>query len=162
MWKGLSAFWVVGGVVFLLDQWSKKLIQNVSSQLPVEVIEGFFRIVYARNTGIAFSFFSGNGTDGIKRLILVLLSVLAICILHWAVLKLRNGSKMTILSLALIFGGALGNLADRLYYGYVIDFLDFYIGRYHWPAFNLADSAITVGASILIIKMLIEPDKSPF
>ncbi len=162
MWKRLSVFWAVGGVVFLLDQWSKKAVLSVSSQLPIEIIDGFFRIVYARNTGIAFSFFSGGDIGSFKRLILTFVSIVAICILHWAVLKLKTQSKTAVLSLSLIFGGALGNLTDRLYYGYVIDFLDFYVGKYHWPAFNIADSAITVGATILILKMIIEPDKSPF
>ncbi len=151
--KKLMVFWGVGLFIIIVDRITKWLIESSLHYHYIDVIKGFFRIVKARNTGIAFSLFSGEPNQ-IKQVILVGISLIAIYVLHLVVIRLKNPAPLFIVAFGLILGGAIGNLIDRVMYGYVIDFLDFYVGSYHWPAFNIADSAITTGAAILLIGIL--------
>ena len=144
----------VGGMIILLDQVSKLLILHF---LPLfsamEIIPGFFNLVHVRNTGAAFSILAGVNSVW-RQSLFVGLTIVVVGILLFAYGKLRPEDRWTRTAYALIIGGALGNLVDRLRLGEVVDFLDCYVGAYHWPAFNLADSAISVGALMLVISVL--------
>ena len=144
---------LIGGIVLFLDQLSKFYIQKslVKYQL-IPVLGDFFRITYLRNPGVAFGLFPD------QRLFFIFITFIII-ILIFAYLRWVERSNLWLkISLSLILGGALGNLIDRLLRegGEVIDFLDFGFGPHRWPAFNLADSAISVGVVILLIKILIK------
>lgn len=149
-----AIFFVISLAVFMFDQVTKYLIRSHLSLFQVIPVLPFFSIVYIDNTGSAFGMFKGLGNAffiGIAGAAIVVVAALMI--------KDRNNR----LGLSLILGGAAGNLTDRVVHGYVIDFLDFYAGKHHWPAFNVADSALTVGITLLLIKTVFhrtEADKS--
>jgi signal peptidase II len=150
----------LGVVLFGLDRWSKAA---VAAALPLHsshpVIPGFFDLVHTRNTGIAFSMLN-DASPLIKEWLLPIFSavaVVAIFVLFWR--QSQDASRLR-WALALILAGAAGNLYDRLVYGYVVDFLDVYVGAWHWPAFNVADSCITVGAGLLLLDSLLKPADS--
>lgn len=139
-------------VVVLLDQASKQWASaTLQFQEPVAVIP-FFNLTLMHNYGAAFSFLAGAG--GWQRWFFATVAALVSVIITLWIRKLGAQQRWEAAALALILGGALGNLWDRLTLGYVIDFLDVYYDVHHWPAFNIADSAITVGAVLLIIDML--------
>lgn len=139
--------------VFLFDRLSKAIVESrVAVWETVTVIPGFFNIVHTRNPGGAFSLLATAG-PGWRAVVLLGISLVATALA--AVLLWRSsgaGGRLRI-GLALILGGALGNICDRLLYGEVTDFLDFYVGRFHWPAFNVADSAITIGAILVLLDL---------
>ena len=139
----------VSAVVLLLDQCSKLLAEaNLALYQSVDVIPSLaIRLAY--NSGAAFSFLSD--ASGWQRWFFMLLSVVVVGILIVWLRRLPSGQAMTALALALILGGAAGNLVDRVLYGYVIDFIDVYYGSWHWPTFNIADSAISAGAFLLLL-----------
>jgi len=144
---------IVGGVL-ILDQLTKLLIIHSFPLFAVrEIIPGFFNLVHVRNTGAAFSLLAGANTFW-RQALFVGLTVVVLVILLSAYGKLRSNDYWTKAAYALISGGAVGNLVDRLRFGEVVDFLDFYIGSHHWPAFNVADSAISVGACMLLVSLL--------
>jgi len=126
----------------------------VAESMPLHdskpIIGGFFDLVHTRNTGIAFSLFADAGPF-VKDLLIPLFSLAAVALVVCLLWKAGPLGRRTQLSLVLILSGAAGNLYDRFMYGYVVDFLDFYIGSYHWPAFNVADSCITIGAGLLLL-----------
>lgn len=156
-WKRLMFLWTIGAVVFLTDQLTKQLIiSRIPLHMKIEIIPGFFNIVHVRNTGVAFSLFAN--LPG-APLILSVAGFIAIAILTIIVVRLKQLSLPDSLSFGLILGGAIGNLIDRIRFGSVVDFLDFYIGNYHWPAFNVADSAITCGAILIAVKLLFDHKK---
>lgn len=131
--------------IVLLDQISKIAIQNTIGIFEsVPVIRGFFNIVHVRNRGIAFGFMNRVGSE-YSTYLLIAATVVAIGILTYWFTRLDRNQKGLGLGFSFILGGAIGNLIDRMRLHEVIDFLDFHIGRYHWPAFNVADSAITIG-----------------
>lgn len=133
-----------------LDQMSKWVLLHTLQPLEaVPVVEGFFNIVHVRNRGMAFGLFNRGEHLQWRTLLLVGASLAAIVVVTWWLTRLKSSEKAMTVGLSLVLGGALGNLIDRLAYGEVIDFLDFYIGTYHWPAFNLADAAITVGTAVI-------------
>jgi signal peptidase II len=142
------------GAVFFLDQLSKLAILAFFDQHDsLRVVPGFFNIVLVRNRGMAFGIMNRHqGHFGSYFLILATIAAIVILI-YWARRQPAERGKI-LFGLGLILGGAIGNLVDRARLGSVIDFLDFYLGRYHWPAFNLADSAITVGAIWVAIQLL--------
>jgi signal peptidase II len=145
--------------VVLLDRVTKWLVaKNISLHDGRQVIPGFFRITHVENRGAAFGLFADSPSQW-KIAMLVLFSIVALIVV--SALLWRNSHAMTTtgIGLALILGGALGNLWDRLLNGRVVDFLLFYVGQYQWPAFNVADSAIVVGAGLLVIEILFA--KSP-
>lgn len=143
----LRWLWLSVAVV-ALDQLSKLAADHLLTLYAPRPVIPFFNLTLVYNQGAAFSFLSEAG--GWQRWLFTLLAVaVSIFLIIW-ISKLRESERWTAASLALILGGAVGNLIDRVWHGYVIDFFDVYYGRYHWPAFNIADSAITVGAAILI------------
>jgi signal peptidase II len=143
----LKRWLLVSVVVIVLDQLSKAAISSHFAYGESVAVTPFFNLVLWHNTGAAFSFLQDAG--GMQRW---LFSLIAIVASVWITLLLRKHQSQMLFSfsLAFILGGALGNLIDRIAYGYVVDFLDFYWGSYHFAAFNLADSAITCGAGLLI------------
>ncbi len=141
-------------LVVLFDQAAKWLVATrVTLHDSVIVIPGLFRITHVENRGAAFGLFSESPTQW-KIAILILFSVVALVVVSLLLWKNSHALTVTGVGLALILGGALGNLWDRLISGHVVDFLDFYVGNYHWPAFNVADSAIVVGALLLVAEIL--------
>jgi signal peptidase II len=147
-------------VVLVLDQLTKAwALQALMPGRTVPVIDGFFSLTLVTNPGLAFGMLST--TPAGWRWVVALLSIGALTVL--AVVGLRmlpGGGRLTPLALGLIFGGAVGNLIDRGRFGAVVDFLDFYWRSYHWPAFNAADSAITVGVALLALRLLTAPSSS--
>ncbi len=146
-WLWLSA------LVIVLDQLSKAWISNHFAYGEKLAILSVFNLVLTHNTGAAFSML--NDAGGWQRWMFSAIAIVASAWIVWLLRKHRQ-QKLFCLALALILGGALGNLIDRIAYGYVVDFLDFYWNTYHFPAFNLADSAITCGAAILLLDSFME------
>lgn len=145
---------LVSGIVIFLDQVTKFFIKmNFALYESTRVVENFFNITYILNPGGAFGFFAGSSPEIRKFIFLFMSSVVALFVV-WFYTRCAKDHVFLSYGLALIFGGAVGNLIDRFCYGQVIDFLDFYIGSVHWPAFNVADSAIVVGMGILIYHIL--------
>jgi len=140
MKKSPLPFFVVAIAVLALDQATKYYIRTHLGPFDVLRILPFFDIVYAENTGSAFGMFKSVGSY-----FFIAISTTAIIALSVLLIKDLTGRT----AYALLLGGAAGNLMDRLLYGHVVDFLDVYVGRHHWPAFNVADSALTVGIAIL-------------
>lgn len=120
------------------------------------IVDGFFSLVHTRNTGIAFSMFAGAGPL-VRNVLIPLFSAAAVCFLAVYFWRAGAASVRTNWALTLILSGAVANLYERLVFGYVVDFLDFYVGEYHWPAFNVADSSITIGAGLLLLDALLQP-----
>lgn len=148
---------LIGSAVVFLDQLTKLLVVKfLPLHSSVAVIPGFFNLVHVRNTGAAFSFLAGGYTTW-RQVFFVTVSIVGMAVILYVYQGLKRDDRWARGSLALIFGGALGNLIDRLRLGEVIDFLDVYVGSYHWPAFNVADSAISIGAVLLLLFLLRAP-----
>ena len=139
---------VLAAVIFGLDQWTKELILAAYQLGEYTTITGFFNIVRAHNPGAAFSFLANAG--GWQRWFFTGIGVVVTLVITW---QLYNYSQKTLFCLALtcIMGGAIGNVVDRMRHGYVVDMLDFHWAGSHFPAFNLADTAISIGAVLLIL-----------
>ncbi|WP_321415358.1 signal peptidase II [uncultured Desulfobacter sp.] len=136
--------------VVLLDQFTKWLVvKHLPLYTHIAVIDHFFNITHVLNPGGAFGFFAEQ-SPGIRKFIFLFLSSGVALFVLWLYRKTARSHIFLSYGLALIFGGAIGNLIDRFRFGKVVDFLDFYVGAFHWPAFNIADSAITIGMGILI------------
>ena len=141
-------------LVLCLDRATKWIIaQKIDLHDSVQVIPGFFRLTHVQNSGAAFGLFADSPSQW-KIAVLVLFSIVALVIVSTLLWRNSHSLSTTGLGLSLILGGALGNLWDRLINGRVVDFLLFYIGDHQWPAFNVADSAIVVGAALLVIEIL--------
>jgi signal peptidase II len=140
--------------VLLLDRITKRVVaQTISLDDVINVIPGFFRLTHLENTGAAFSLFA-DSTSPFRTALLIIFSVAALAVVSILLWKDRRVFHSGTLALSLILGGAVGNLWDRMADGKVTDFLDFYLGTHHWPPFNIADSAIVVGALLLLARML--------
>jgi signal peptidase II len=140
--------------VFCLDRWTKYIIETRFSFYDTKiVIPGFFDIVRSQNPGIAFGLFA-QSTSRFRTGLLISFSLIAVAILIGMLLRIERLDRMNAIALSLIFGGALGNVFDRIRLGMVTDFLDFYVGNWHWYTFNLADTAICIGAGLLMLAML--------
>jgi signal peptidase II len=140
--------------VLILDRITKwVIVRTIPLEDVIPVIPGFFRLTHLENTGAAFSLFA-DSTSPFKTALLVAFSLAALSVVAVLLWRSRNEFNLITLSLSLILGGALGNLWDRLVNGKVTDFLDFYLSIHHWPPFNVADSAIVVGALLLLSRML--------
>jgi len=136
--------------VIVLDQITKFLITSYLGLFDVVAVLPFFNLTVLHNTGAAFSFLAD--APGWQRWFFIFLGLgVSIAILVWLRRLPRGEQRWLVIALALVLGGALGNVIDRAMHGYVIDFLDVYYKTWHWPAFNVADSAITIGAVLLII-----------
>jgi signal peptidase II len=152
LWLGLAL------LVIVLDQFSKTLILGWFQYGEGRAITSFFNLVRAHNTGAAFSFLHDAG--GWQRWFFTALGVAASAFIVW-MLRKHPAQRLFCFAISMILGGALGNVIDRLRFGAVYDFLDFHVAGWHWPAFNLADSAITVGVILLLLDGLFEPRESP-
>ncbi|HEY6970392.1 MAG TPA: signal peptidase II [Candidatus Angelobacter sp.] len=142
-----------------LDRLTKLLVEHrISLNSTVDVIPGFFRLTHLENPGGAFSLFAESVSNW-RAPAMIAFSVAALVIISVLLWRNRQTNVMTVV-LALIFGGALGNLWDRLAHGGVTDFLDFYLGSHHWYPFNIADSAIVIGTLVLTAKILAQSKKS--
>lgn len=141
-------------LVIVLDRMSKWLVAgSINLHDSVPVLPGFFRLTHVQNSGAAFGLFAESPSEW-KVGILILFSILALAVVSALLWKNSHSMTTTGVGLALILGGAVGNLWDRLLTGHVVDFFDFYLGSYHWPAFNVADSAIVIGALLLVAEIL--------
>lgn len=147
----ISVF-IISILVIILDLVSKYIIQNNVALHSVEIIKGFFTLTYAENTGMAWSLLSG------KQAFLSVVSAVAIGVMIYYLIK-EKPKGLIKYALALMIGGAFGNLFDRVVLGYVRDFLDFIIFGYDFPIFNIADSALTIGVCLLILATLLEDKK---
>ena len=138
-------------VVALADQLTKWWVLKAFALYESKtVVPGFFNLTFVTNTGAAFGFLAGDQVLW-RQIFFISISVIALVALYFAFKHFRSQGWYYVYGIGLIAGGAVGNLIDRLRFGAVIDFLDFYIKRYHWPAFNVADSAITVGVGLFIL-----------
>ncbi|MBP0627960.1 MULTISPECIES: signal peptidase II [unclassified Cupriavidus] len=138
-------------LVVLLDQFFKIVIVRSFTYGESRPVTGFFNLVLVYNKGAAFSFLADAG--GWQRWFFTGLGIVVGAFIVWLLYR-HTGQRLFCFAVSLILGGAVGNVIDRVVYGHVVDFLDFYVGRYHWPAFNVADCAITVGAVLLIVDEL--------
>jgi signal peptidase II len=156
-----ARYLLVSLLILALDQWTKWLVEL---KLPLHqshvVLPGFFDLTHVQNTGVAFGLFASQG-DGTQTAVLTGLGLLALAVVLFYMIRTDPRERMLLLALALILGGAVGNLADRIASGAVTDFLDFYVGSYHWHTFNVADSAITSGLVLMILDSLWPRKKSP-
>ena len=151
-WR-ITAFWCV--LILALDLLAKYLARHyLSPWEPLEVIPGFFNLILIYNPGGAWGILAGEG-DG-QGLKMAALAAAALLPFIYFYVKARPGDRLLLTSLGLVWGGALGNIHDRLHWGAVVDFFDFYLGDRHWPAFNVADIAICVGAGFLALSILLE------
>src|SRR5215467_13584260 len=152
--QGRFPYLLLVAATLALDRWTKILIQKrFDLNESASVIDGFFNITYVRNTGVAFGIFSSVSTPAKSILLSVFTAVAAIVVVTYS-LRSPSGNRLLQTALALILGGALGNLYDRIAYRYVVDFLEFYVGAYHWPSFNVADSAISIGVALLALEIV--------
>ncbi len=147
---------IIAGLIVLIDQATKMFVVRAMPLFySVEIIPGFFNLTHIKNPGGAFGFLS-DSEPHIRLFILIFVSIAAIFFLFY--LHLKTPPEYPLLSggFALVFGGAMGNIIDRVRFGEVTDFLDFYFRGFHWPAFNAADSAITTGMSIVIFYLIVK------
>lgn len=155
MKKNILIFFLGAAVIVALDQITKSAITaRFSFHESYPVINGFFNLVYVMNPGAAFGFLA-NASQTFRYIFFSGITILAAGLIVYYLVKSKPRNLLLVGSLTLIFGGAVGNLIDRLRFGAVVDFLDVYIGTMHWPAFNVADSAITVGAVLMIWEMIL-------
>ena len=133
-------------ICILIDQIIKLIISiNMNVADSINVIKNFFRITYLQNTGAAFSIFSGN------RIFLILITLVALLLIYFILIKGKEITKVETICYGLLIGGIIGNLIDRIAFGYVIDFLDFLIFNYNFPVFNIADTFIVISVFLIII-----------
>jgi signal peptidase II len=144
----------ISALVVILDRITKRIVaQQLPNGQAHTVIPGVFRISDVHNIGAAFSMFAENASPATVRNILIAFSAIAVVVLSGMLWRVGRHLTVTSVALALILGGAFGNLYDRIVYHYVVDFLEVHIVHYHWPDFNLADSCIVIGACLLLIEI---------
>jgi signal peptidase II len=147
-------YFLVAVLVVLLDRGTKWLVaQKINLHDSIPVIPGFFSLTHVQNRGAAFGLFDDSPTQW-KIGVLIIFSIVALVVVATLLWKNSHAMSATGMGLALVLGGAIGNLWDRLFAGRVVDFLLFYIGSYHWPAFNVADTAIVCGAILLVAEIV--------
>ena len=150
---------IIAALILLCDRMTKSLVaQKNALSDSVDVIPGVFRLTHVQNQGAAFGLFAEYPSEW-KVAMLILFSIAALAVVSALLWKNGNALNTTAIALSLVFGGALGNLWDRVVSGRVIDFLDFYLGSHHWPAFNIADSAIVLGALLLLSEIFLAPQE---
>ena len=149
------------GTVIVLDQITKRLVAtSVELHDSREIVSGLLSLTHVRNRGAAFGFLS-NADFPYQSILFSLLSLVALAAIAVYSFRLPSAQRWAQLALALIMGGAVGNLIDRIAYGFVIDFVDVYWRGHHWPAFNVADSCISIGVAMLILDLLRSPAEQP-
>jgi signal peptidase II len=149
-----TGYFLVSLAVLVVDQWTKGIVTRVFDvHQSRSVIGGLFDLTYVRNSGAAFGLFASVDSS-IKAIVLNSVAVLVFLVVSAYALRSSHKSVRLQVGFALILGGAVGNLLDRVRFGYVVDFLDFSVSGHHWPAFNVADSAICIGVALLFLDML--------
>ena len=157
---GKTSYLLISLAVLVLDQLSKNLVESLLSlHQSRPVISGLLNLTHVRNSGVAFGMFASHG-DRVGTLLLTGLGLAALLVVGVYFWRTPREERRLLVSLALILGGAVGNLLDRMVSGEVTDFIDFYLGAYHWHTFNAADSAITIGI-ILMTLDIFWPAKKP-
>lgn len=159
-----SAKWpvAIGAAVLViaLDQLTKALVASgMQLHETIPLVDGFAALTYIRNTGAAFGLLAGR-SSALRVPFFLLVSVAAVALLVWFLRSVPGERRLVIAACGAVAGGAIGNMIDRVLLGEVIDFVDLSIGAYHWPAFNVADSAITLGVLVLCLDSLREPSPS--
>lgn len=158
----MRAFWsskygrllLIAGTIVITDQITKAVVlAKMALYQSIIIIPGFFSLTHIHNPGGAFGFLAQQDST-VRMAVFLVASALAIGLIFMFYRQIPKSHPVLAAGLALIFGGAIGNLIDRLRFGKVVDFLDFYIGNLHWPAFNVADSAITVGVGIFLVHLV--------
>src|SRR5271170_2450932 len=156
-----AVYLLIALLVVLLDRWTKHVVaQRIALYSHIQIIPGFFRLTHTENTGAAFSLFADSPSPW-KTALLIAFSGIALVVVSVLLWRNNHAHVATGVGLSLIMGGALGNLWDRATNGRVVDFLLFYVRRYQWPVFNLADSAIVVGAGLLVLEILFNKSSTP-
>lgn len=159
MKRNIIVFVLGATVIIILDQITKFAITSAFSlHESYSVIDGFFNLVYLMNPGAAFGFLA-RASASLRYIFFIGVTVVAILLIIYYLVQGNPRRLLIVVSLTLIFAGAVGNLIDRIRYGAVVDFLDFIIFSWHYPAFNVADSAITVGAILMILEMIVHRKK---
>ena len=150
------SFYLIALAVLLLDQATKQvIIRTLRLGEGFPIVPGYFDITFVLNPGAAFSFLA-TLSEQVRNPFFIAISVTAIVLIVIYHSRFAHQHRLASLALALILGGASGNLVDRLLYGMVVDFLDVHIHQYHWPVFNVADSAISVGVGLMLLEMLLD------
>ncbi|MEJ2717601.1 MAG: signal peptidase II [Deltaproteobacteria bacterium] len=153
-------FGLVACLVFAADQFTKYLVlTHVPLNRGFEIVRGYVDLVHARNPGAAFGIMAGS-LWGLRPTFFLLISIAALGIILWMLIRFKDSGLMLILGYAFFFGGAAGNLLDRIRYGEVIDFLDVHVADVHWPAFNVADSALCIGTALFFLHFFIRKPAS--
>ncbi len=164
MQRSKLPFLTISLIVVVLDQLSKRwILSNIELYSSIDVVKGFFRLFHIRNTGAVWGLLDQNNPK--ITLVLTLFSILAFFVMLWLFHKTDRVCRLDLIALALIMGGAVGNIIDRIRFGFVVDFIELYHRSYHFPTFNIADSSLTIGVSLLIFSILFRrcPEgKSPF
>lgn len=156
----LRWLWLTLGIVFL-DRATKAWFETRTTEgWSREIVHHFIYLVSSRNPGIAFSLFADSSSVW-TRIVLIGGSIVVIGVLAWILVASQNGGAMNAAGIALLLGGATGNVTDRILHGAVTDFLEVWLGNYRWPAFNVADSAITIGAALVILDLLLSKHEAP-
>jgi signal peptidase II len=149
-------FYLIAMAVILLDQASKLVIvRSLRLGQGIPVLPGFFDIVFVLNPGAAFGFLA-TLSESVRNPFFIFISVMAVVLIVFYHARYLREHRLVTVALGLVLGGAVGNLIDRLRYGMVVDFLDVHLAQYHWPAFNVADSAISIGVSLMVLDMLLD------
>lgn len=157
MSDGRRMYFGVAGLIVCLDQITKTLVDRYMALYESRsIVDGLVKLTYVQNRGAAFGIFSDADLPN-QHWLLAVVSLLALGAIAFYAWKLPAGSRLPRVALALIMGGAVGNLLDRLRLGYVVDFVDVFWGAHHWPAFNVADSAISIGVALLLLDILRHP-----
>lgn len=144
---------LISNTMIILDQFTKYMVAtHIPKYYSIKVIDNFFHLTHIRNSGVAFGMFAGHASQ-YKTLFFVIVSSIAIVAVLTFFRNTPNDRKMVQFGLILIFSGAVGNMIDRILYREVIDFLDFFYKDHHWPAFNIADSCITIGVGLMMIDL---------
>ena len=150
--KGLRWLWI-SAVVLVLDQVTKVwAVDALLGKAPIVVVPGFFDFSLVYNTGAAFGLLAD--AHGWQNTFFIVVAVAVSAFILWSLARSKPGEAQSAVALALIFGGAIGNVIDRVRQGYVVDFVHWFYGNWHWPTFNIADAAISVGAVLLVLDIL--------
>jgi signal peptidase II len=152
--RPFAGWLLLSGLVIVLDQWTKWLVESLLPFSASVYVAPVFDLVHVRNTGAAFSFLAG--ASGWQREFFIAIGVIASIWIVWMISRAQAGQRAFCLALSLILGGAIGNVIDRVRLGAVVDFLHFHWGPYYFPAFNIADTAISCGAALLIIDAFLQ------
>ncbi|MEW6289213.1 MAG: signal peptidase II [Thermodesulfobacteriota bacterium] len=152
---------LLAGLIIVADQLTKWLIMSRFGLYEIkEIVPGFFNLTYLHNTGAAFGLLA-NANPAWRPYFFIGIALAALVFVFFAFRQYRHRSAAYVFAFAFIGGGAVGNLIDRVRFGSVVDFLDFYVATHHWPAFNVADSAIVVGVGLFLLGSLLDKDGEP-